>query len=68
MKPTCRVHAIITKGCIKPNIIPDGAQLLFEMRSLNKEEVDELRKTVTNCFESAALSTGIIYLSLKRLE
>ena len=58
MKPTWRVHGIISEGGVKPNIIPDRAQLIFEMRAPNDEEVNKLIKKVTNCFESAASSTG----------
>ena len=58
MKPTWRVHGIISEGGVKPNIIPDRAQLLFEIRAPNEVEFNELTEKVKNCFTSAALATG----------
>ena len=58
MKPTWQVHGIITEGGVKPNIIPDHAQLLIEMRAPNEVELNELIEKVKNCFTSAAMATG----------
>lgn len=58
MKPTWRVHGIITEGGVKPNIIPDRTQLQYFLRAPNVEELDLLRQKVTSCFEAAATATG----------
>ena len=58
MKPTWRVHSIVTKGGAKPNIIPEYAELLTYVRAPNMEELDILTEKVTQCYEAAAKGTG----------
>ena len=58
MKPTWRVHAVITNGGVKPNIIPEKAELYYYIRAPNVEELVELRRKVVACFEAAAAATG----------
>ncbi len=67
MKPTWRVHGIITNGGVKPNIIPDKAALSYNIRAPTIAERDTLQGKVVACCEAAALATGcqvdIEYLS-----
>ena len=58
MKPTWRVHGVISEGGVKPNIIPDRAQLIYYLRAPTDEELEVLREKVTGCFEAAATATG----------
>ena len=58
MKPTWRVHGIFTEGGVKPNIIPDRAQLNYYIRALTDKELDVLKEKVISCFETAASATG----------
>ncbi|KAL3882709.1 hypothetical protein ACJMK2_029022 [Sinanodonta woodiana] len=58
MKPSWKVHGIITKGGTKPNIIPEETKLEFYIRAPTKVELAVLEKKVHTCFESAATSTG----------
>lgn len=58
MQPTWRVHGIITKGGVKPNIIPGETEMNFLIRAPNMVELDKLVAMVTRCFEAAAWSTG----------
>lgn len=58
MKPTWRVHGIISKGGVKPNIIPEEAELEYYIRAPIKKELDVLTEKVINCFHSAAKATG----------
>ncbi|XP_022291117.2 xaa-Arg dipeptidase-like [Crassostrea virginica] len=58
MKPTWRVHGIISKGGIKPNIIPDETELEYYIRAPTIKELDVLTEKVLNCFHSAAQATG----------
>ena len=58
MKPTWRVHSVITKGGAKPNIIPEYAELLTNIRAPNIEELDMLTEKVVHCYEAAAQATG----------
>ncbi|KAK3091322.1 hypothetical protein FSP39_018916 [Pinctada imbricata] len=58
MKPTWRVHGIITNGGVKPNIIPEESNMEFIIRAPTKAEFDLLTKKCLECFESAAKATS----------
>ncbi|MEX2081576.1 MAG: peptidase dimerization domain-containing protein, partial [Dehalococcoidia bacterium] len=58
MRPTDRVHGVITRGGVKPNIIPDHTSAEFYVRARNLSEVESLRARVMACFEGAAIATG----------
>ena len=58
MKPSWRVHGIITNGGAKPNIIPEKSSLKYNVRAPNKSELDEWKKKVIACFKAAAKATG----------
>ncbi len=58
MRPTDRVHGVISKGGVKPNIIPDHTAAEFYIRARTLEEVERLRERVLACFEGAAKATG----------
>ena len=57
-KPTSRVHAVITDGGAKPNIIPERSQLNIYMRGLTDEDTLDLAEKVRNCAKGAAAATG----------
>ena len=58
MKPTWRVHSIISNGGIKPNIIPEASEIQMYCRSPTIQEMDLLVSKVTSCFQAAAQATG----------
>ena len=58
MKPSWRVHGIITNGGAKPNIIPEKSSLMYYIRAPNKSELDQFKAKVVVCFETAAKATG----------
>ncbi|XP_029204279.2 peptidase M20 domain-containing protein 2-like [Acropora millepora] len=58
MKPTWRVHGIISEGGVKPNIIPDRAQLIYYIRAPADVELKVLKGKIINCFQAAAKATG----------
>ena len=58
MKPSWRVHGVITNGGAKPNIIPEKSSLSYYIRAPNRSEVDQLVTKVKACFEAAAKATG----------
>lgn len=58
MKPTWRVHGIITNGGSKPNIIPEVAKMEYYLRAPTKAEVEELHSKVLACYDAAAKATG----------
>ena len=58
MRPTDRVHGVITKGGEKANIIPDHTAAQYLIRSKTLADLEDLRKKVMGCFEGAALASG----------
>ena len=58
LRPTDRVHGVITKGGEKANIIPDYTSAQFLIRSKSLADLNEVRAKVLGCFEGAALATG----------
>ena len=58
LKPTIRIHGIISNGGVKPNIIPELSVMNYYMRAPTREEVSELKPKLISCFEAAAKATG----------
>jgi len=58
IKHSERIHGIITKGGMAPNIVPDETEGFFYVRAANAEELAVLKKRVQSCFEAGALATG----------
>ena len=58
MKPTWRVHSVITEGGVKPNIIPDRSVMELMIRTPDKIELQNVVDKVTSCLQSAATATG----------
>ncbi len=58
IKDEARIHGIITEGGRAPNIVPEYAEAMFEVRALTDEYLDELVEKVKNCASGAALATG----------
>jgi metal-dependent amidase/aminoacylase/carboxypeptidase family protein len=58
IRPTDRIHGIITAGGLASNIIPDYAAATYGIRAARASQLDELKPRVTACFEAAALATG----------
>ena len=58
IRPTDRVHGIITKGGDAPNVVPARTAARYMVRTQTLEELHELRAKVFRCFEAGALATG----------
>ena len=58
IRPTERIHGIITNGGQAPNIVPERADGRFFVRAPSVGELEPLKKRVTACFEAGALATG----------
>lgn len=58
LRPTDRIHGIITKGGDAPNIIPAHTSARYMVRARTMAELDEVRHKVVRCFEAGALATG----------
>ena len=58
MKPSWRVHGIITDGGARPNIIPESSEMQFYLRAPTDEDLGILKAKIQKCFEGASLATG----------
>ena len=53
-----RIHGIITRGGVAPNIVPEFAEAEFIVRATNRRDLVGLKKRVLKIAESAAAVTG----------
>lgn len=58
MIPDARVHYVITKGGVAPNVVPDEAESLYSVRAPRTDQLDPLFERVKNIARGAALMTG----------
>jgi amidohydrolase len=58
IRPTERLHGIITDGGQAPNIVPERAAGRFYARAANAEQLAELKPRVEGCFRAGADATG----------
>tara|TARA_B100000767_G_scaffold118284_1_gene112943 strand:+ start:3027 stop:4472 length:1446 start_codon:yes stop_codon:yes gene_type:complete len=53
-----RMHYVITKGGLAPNVVPDLAEVYYYVRNPEMHIVEELFKRVVKTAEGAAIGTG----------
>jgi metal-dependent amidase/aminoacylase/carboxypeptidase family protein len=58
LRPTDRVHGIVTKGGEAANIVPAHTVASYMVRGSTIEEMEDVLAKVTRCFEAGALATG----------
>ena len=58
IRPTDRVHGIVTKGGDAPNIVPAHTSAKFYVRAKTLQQLEEIRPKIDRCFEAGALATG----------
>ncbi len=58
IRPTDRIHGIVTDGGDAPNIVPERTGGQWYIRAKNLAELEELRPKVEHCFEAGAIATG----------
>jgi amidohydrolase len=58
VKPSSRIHGIVTSGGAAANIIPEFASCLFYVRAAELGYMWDLHRRVIACAEGAATSTG----------
>jgi len=59
MKPTWRVHSVITEGGVKPNIIPSRSVMELMVRTPKRVELQGLVEKVSNCLQGAGHAAGV---------
>ena len=58
MRPTDRVHGIITKGGDAANVVPAHTSARYMVRAERSAGLAEIQGKVMRCFEAGALATG----------
>ena len=58
IRPTDRIHGIVTNGGSAPNVVPARTSARYMIRSETLGQLAELRPRVHRCFEAGALGTG----------
>jgi amidohydrolase len=58
IRPTDRIHGIVTKGGEAPNIVPAHTSAKYYVRARTLDELKEICDKVDRCFEAGALATG----------
>ena len=58
IRPSERVHGIITDGGQAPNIVPERAAALFYVRAATEARLAKLRRRVDACFQAGAVASG----------
>lgn len=58
IRPSDRIHGIVTSGGEAFNVIPALATGEFAVRAQNLDQLDEVYQKVVKCFEAGALATG----------
>jgi amidohydrolase len=58
IRPTDRVHGIVTKGGDAPNIVPSHTSARYMVRAETLDDLDGFQARVMRCFEAGALATG----------
>src|SRR3954453_6081991 len=58
IRPSDRIHGIVTHGGDAPNVVPGHTSGTFLVRSRTLRELEQLEPRVRRCFEAGALATG----------
>ncbi|HZG23777.1 MAG TPA: amidohydrolase, partial [Chitinophagaceae bacterium] len=53
-----RIHYVITRGGVAPNVVPDYAEVYYYVRNKDKDVVKSVFERVVNAAKGAALGTG----------
>ena len=61
IRPTDRIHGIVTKGGEAPNIVPAHTSAKFYVRAKTLDQLQAIRAKVDRCFEAGAIATGCSY-------
>jgi len=56
-----RIHCVVTKGGLAPNIVPDYAQVWYYVRAPRRDQVESIYPRVLDIAKGAALMTGTSY-------
>lgn len=58
IRPTERVHGVITRGGDVPNVVPELAAARYNVRAETLDRLDDLKRRVLACAEAGATAAG----------
>jgi amidohydrolase len=58
LRPSDRVHGIVTHGGDAPNVVPAHTSAKYIVRGANLKDLEDVRVKVYRCFEAGATATG----------
>jgi amidohydrolase len=58
IRPTDRVHGIVTRGGDAANVVPAHTSARYMVRAETLADLEDIRGKVVRCFEAGALATG----------
>lgn len=58
LRPSVRVHGVITNGGGAPNVIPPYTSARFRVRATTPDEAEQVLQKVVRCAEAGALAAG----------
>jgi amidohydrolase len=58
IRPSDRIHGIVTHGGDAPNIVPAHTRARYIIRSETIQDLVDLRRKVHRCFDAGAIATG----------
>lgn len=58
IRPSDRIHGIVTQGGDAPNIVPAHTRAKYIIRSETVKDLVDLRRKVHRCFDAGAVATG----------
>jgi len=61
LKPTARIHYVITDGGDAPNIVPDYARAWYFVRNIDRESLEQDYARVLDIIDGAAKMSGTTY-------
>jgi amidohydrolase len=68
IRPSDRVHGIVTHGGEAPNIVPAHTEAEYVIRAATTAELEVMRERVMRCWQAGALATGATFDVLPRYE
>jgi len=58
IRPTDRVHGIVTRGGEAPNIVPAHTAARYYVRARTLHDLHDIKAKVVRCFDAGAIATG----------
>lgn len=68
VKPDVRIHGVVRDGGLAPNIVPETASAEFYVRSMSRDDLNDLMKKIDDCAKGAAIATQTTFEKIATAE